>query len=103
MWLAADATSVSTLVTLAAAFITAAGTVIASVLVIRKNTPPAPGEKATKATVEKPRHRVPHSDRLTRLESWKEQYADPILRRMANVLEWDDNPAGEPVKGADDE
>jgi hypothetical protein len=84
-------------VTLAAAFITAAGTVVASVLVIRKNTPPA--EHPAKKAAEKHRRRVPHADRLTRLESWKEQYADPILRRVANVLEWDDNPAGENAEG----
>lgn len=88
MWLAASPGATEVLVPLAAAFITATGAVIASWLVIRNNR--TRGEGAAKRRAEKARKRATHSDRLGRLEAWREQYADPMLHRVQNVFEWDD-------------
>jgi hypothetical protein len=113
MWLAADTAFSTNLVILAGSVIGGAAAIIASLLASRPRRDS--GEGSTKDAVDRPRRRVTHSDRLTRIESWKEQrvdpeleeiqgwihYARPILRRVANLLEWDDNPAGAEEDGSE--
>jgi hypothetical protein len=99
MWIASDPT-VANWVTLLVGALGFAGTLSSAVILSRRG-PPA--EREAKRKADRHRRRVPQADRITRLESWKDQYADPVLRRVANLLEWDDSPAGENPEGDRDE
>jgi hypothetical protein len=84
--LALDATySSGFIVAVVGGVFTFAGAVTASLIATRRA---AREPREPKRVIPRPK-RVTHSDRLHSVEEWRRQYADPLLHRLQNLMEWD--------------
>lgn len=83
----------SNLATVYAAAIGAIGVVVSALLVSRRQ------DKTTREASEKVRPRASKEERLERLEQWRRQYAQPLLKRAEKhlngeedeIFDWEDD------------